>query len=53
MKIHEYQAKELLRKHGVVTPRGFHCVSVDGAFKDTQWKPRGVTTPYFLSSSFA
>ena len=33
MKIHEYQAKELLRKYGVVTPRGFHCVSVDGAFK--------------------
>ncbi|MDT3670817.1 MAG: ADP-forming succinate--CoA ligase subunit beta [Aromatoleum sp.] len=33
MKIHEYQAKELLRKHGVVTPRGFHTVSVDGAVK--------------------
>jgi succinyl-CoA synthetase beta subunit len=33
MKIHEYQAKELLRKYGVVTPRGFHCVSVDGAVK--------------------
>ena len=33
MKIHEYQAKELLRKFGVVTPRGFHCVSVDGAVK--------------------
>ena len=33
MKIHEYQAKELLRKYGVVTPRGHHCVSVDGAVK--------------------
>ena len=33
MKIHEYQAKELLRKYGVVTPRGFHCVSVDAAMK--------------------
>ena len=33
MQIHEYQAKELLRKYGVVTPRGFHCVSVDGAVK--------------------
>jgi len=33
MKIHEYQAKELLRKYGVVTPRGFHCVSVDAAAK--------------------
>ena len=33
MKIHEYQAKELLRKYGVVTPRGFHCVSVDAAVK--------------------
>jgi hypothetical protein len=33
MKIHEYQAKELLRKYGVVTPRGFHCISVDAAVK--------------------
>jgi succinyl-CoA synthetase beta subunit len=33
MKIHEYQAKELLRKYGVVTPRGFHCISVDAAAK--------------------
>ena len=33
MKIHEYQANELLRKYGVVTPRGFHTVSVDGAVK--------------------
>jgi succinyl-CoA synthetase beta subunit len=31
MKIHEYQAKELLRKHGVVTPRGYACFSVDEA----------------------
>src|SRR5215471_12835389 len=33
MKIHEYQAKELLRKYGVVTPRGHHCISVDAAVK--------------------
>jgi succinyl-CoA synthetase beta subunit len=33
MKIHEYQAKELLRKYGVVTPRGFHCISVDATVK--------------------
>ncbi len=31
MKIHEYQAKELLRKFGVPTPRGFTCASVDDA----------------------
>ncbi len=31
MKIHEYQAKELLRKYGVVTPRGIPCFSVDEA----------------------
>ena len=31
MKIHEYQAKELLRKCGVATPRGIACFSVDEA----------------------
>jgi succinyl-CoA synthetase beta subunit len=31
MKIHEYQAKELLRHYGVVTPRGIPCFSVDEA----------------------
>ena len=31
MKIHEYQAKELLRKYGVPTPRGHPCFSVDEA----------------------
>ena len=31
MKIHEYQAKELLRKFGVETPRGIACFSVDEA----------------------
>ncbi len=31
MKIHEYQAKELLRKYGVPTPRGIPCFSVDEA----------------------
>jgi succinyl-CoA synthetase beta subunit len=33
MKIHEYQAKEILRKYGVVTPRGIACFSVDDAVK--------------------
>ncbi|MCB1963016.1 MAG: ADP-forming succinate--CoA ligase subunit beta [Rhodocyclaceae bacterium] len=33
MKIHEYQAKELLRKFGVTTPRGIACFSVDEAVK--------------------
>jgi succinyl-CoA synthetase beta subunit len=31
MKIHEYQAKDLLRKHGVTTPKGVACFSVDEA----------------------
>jgi len=29
MKIHEYQAKEILRKYGVTTPQGIPCFSVD------------------------
>src|SRR2546427_6521490 len=33
MKIHEYQAKEILRKYGVATPRGVPCFSVDDAAK--------------------
>ena len=31
MNIHEYQGKELLREHGVPTPRGVACFSVDEA----------------------
>ena len=31
MKIHEYQAKEILRKYGVATPRGVPCFSVEQA----------------------
>ena len=31
MKIHEYQAKEILRNYGVTTPRGVPCFSVDEA----------------------
>ena len=31
MKIHEYQGKELLRKFGVVVPRGVFCNTVDAA----------------------
>jgi succinyl-CoA synthetase beta subunit len=33
MKIHEYQAKEILRKYGVATPHGLACFSVDEAVK--------------------
>ncbi|MGD2141509.1 MAG: ADP-forming succinate--CoA ligase subunit beta [Burkholderiales bacterium] len=33
MKIHEYQAKELLRGYGVTTPRGIACFSVEDAAK--------------------
>ena len=36
MKIHEYQAKEILRKYGVVTPRGIPCFSVDEAVRAAQ-----------------
>ncbi|MGB0127305.1 MAG: ADP-forming succinate--CoA ligase subunit beta [Rhodocyclaceae bacterium] len=36
MKIHEYQAKEILRKFGVVTPRGIPCFSVAEAEEAAQ-----------------
>jgi len=39
MKIHEYQAKEVLRKYGVPTPRGVPCFSVDEAVKAAQAIP--------------
>ena len=35
MKIHEYQAKEILRNYGVTTPRGVPCFSVDEAVAAT------------------
>jgi succinyl-CoA synthetase beta subunit len=31
MNVHEYQGKEILRKYGVATPRGFPCFSVEEA----------------------
>ncbi|HEY8067541.1 MAG TPA: ADP-forming succinate--CoA ligase subunit beta [Burkholderiales bacterium] len=31
MKIHEYQGKELFRKFGIATPRGFPCFTADEA----------------------
>ena len=36
MKIHEYQAKEILRQYGVPTPRGMACFSVDEAVAAAQ-----------------
>ena len=36
MNIHEYQGKELLREHGVPTPRGVACFSVDEAVSAAQ-----------------
>jgi succinyl-CoA synthetase beta subunit len=42
MKIHEYQGKELFRKFGVVTPRGFPCFSVDEAVAAAQKLGGGV-----------
>jgi succinyl-CoA synthetase beta subunit len=37
MKIHEYQAKEILRQFAVPTPRGNVCFSVDEA---ESWRAR-------------
>ncbi|HQU98442.1 MAG TPA: ADP-forming succinate--CoA ligase subunit beta [Nitrosomonas sp.] len=31
MKIHEYQAKEILRKYGIATPQGIACFSIEEA----------------------
>jgi succinyl-CoA synthetase beta subunit len=42
MKIHEYQAKEVLRKYGVPTPRGVPCFSVDEAVRAAQSIPGNV-----------
>ncbi|HSN40096.1 MAG TPA: ADP-forming succinate--CoA ligase subunit beta [Burkholderiales bacterium] len=36
MKIHEYQAKEILRKYGVATPRSIPCFNVDEAVEATK-----------------
>lgn len=36
MKIHEYQAKEILRQYGVATPRGIACFNVDEAVNAAQ-----------------
>ena len=36
MKIHEYQAKEILQKYGVITPKGIACFSVDEAVQAAQ-----------------
>src|SRR5437868_11480932 len=33
MNVHEYQAKEILRRYGVATPQGRACFSVDEAVK--------------------
>ena len=39
MKIHEYQAKEVLRKYGVPTPKWVPCFSVDEAVKAAESIP--------------
>ncbi|MBT5226840.1 MAG: succinyl-CoA synthetase subunit beta, partial [Proteobacteria bacterium] len=33
MKVHEYQAKEILRNRGVPVPRGESCFSVEDAVR--------------------
>lgn len=45
MNIHEYQAKELLRKYGVFTPRGYPCFDVDEAVKAAKRLGRVVIKP--------
>jgi succinyl-CoA synthetase beta subunit len=45
MNIHEYQAKELLRKYGVFTPRGYPCFDVDEVIKATRRLGRVVIKP--------
>src|SRR3990170_4668656 len=42
VKIHEYQAKEVLRKYGVPTPRGIPCFSVEEATQAAQQLGGGV-----------
>ncbi len=42
MKIHEYQAKELLRAHGVPVPRGYPAFSVREAVEGAQKLGGGV-----------
>jgi len=42
VKIHEYQGKEILRKFGVPTPRGFACFSVEEAVQAAQKLGGGV-----------
>jgi len=42
MKIHEYQAKEILRKYGVATPRGIPCFTVDEAIARAEARRQGV-----------
>lgn len=36
MNIHEYQAKELYRKHGILTPKGYPAMSLEDAKRDAQ-----------------
>jgi succinyl-CoA synthetase beta subunit len=45
MNIHEYQAKELLRKYGVFTPRGYPCFDVDEVVKAAKRLGRVVIKP--------
>jgi succinyl-CoA synthetase beta subunit len=42
VKIHEYQGKEILRKFGVPTPKGFACFSVEEAVQAAQKLGGGV-----------
>ena len=48
MKIHEYQAKELLKKFGMNVPRGIPCFSVDEAVKAAEQLARDCGTKVWV-----
>jgi len=50
MNIHEYQAKELLAKYGVVVPKGIPAMSVDEAVKAAEELQSGGTTLFVIKA---
>ena len=48
MNIHEYQAKELLRRYGVSVPRGFAAFRVDEAVNVARQLAEGKTAPVWV-----
>src|SRR5262249_49526198 len=48
MNIHEYQAKELLRRYGVAVPKGFPAFSVEEAVSAATKLSEGKSNPVFV-----